>query len=48
MNTEEIIQAIKVRWIKEFGNLNDEVFAASGYFVTGFVADVLKENKATT
>jgi translation initiation factor 2 beta subunit (eIF-2beta)/eIF-5 len=40
-STEEVIEAIQVQWIKDFGKLADES-ERDGYFVSGFVHEALK------
>lgn len=39
---EEVIDAIKTLWIKEYGNLNGNENERDGYFVCGFVNEALK------
>lgn len=42
MNHSQIIDTIKQKWIAEFGGLQHELSACSGYFIAGFVADAIK------
>lgn len=39
---EEITEAIKAQWVKDFGKLMDDDSERDGYFICGFVHEALK------
>jgi transcriptional regulator with XRE-family HTH domain len=41
-SSQEIIEAIKTQWIKDFKNLRDDSVERDGYFFIGFIHEALK------
>lgn len=47
MTKQEIIQAVKQKWIEDFGSLND-THERNGYFFVGFLEKAIGEDTGAT